>query len=299
VRSSGRPYDRSMGGGIDPVHAEGAALGPSDSAETHDPRRPEPQDAGEWLGATCPYLRSTDGTWRSVVPQRGQRCWGQTPPAPLEPATQERLCRTSAHVGCEIFVAAERRHLDSLTRDHVAPERLDGRFGVLVRPSTLVLDEPSHRVQVPAPVAPLRNTRVSLGVAVAAIVIVVALFAGLGSGATPAASPTVPPIAAISPTLPAASAPPALSQAPQPSESVAPGTLAPATPAATASPPPSVQPTAGPSPRIRTTYRVKKGDTLAAIATQFGVSKKQIRAVNDFGNPPHLRYGTLINIPYP
>ena len=37
----------------------------------------------------CPYLRSADGTWRSVVPQRGQRCWGQTPPAPLEPITQE------------------------------------------------------------------------------------------------------------------------------------------------------------------------------------------------------------------
>lgn len=291
-----------MGGGVDPagrpepiemaLSAEDVAGGPQASAS----HRVASQDAGQWLGATCPYLRSADGTWRSVVPQRGQRCWGQAPPAPLEPQTQERLCSTTAHTGCEIFLAAGQRHRDSLTRDHVAPERLDGRFGVMVRPSTLVLEESVRRVQVPVAVSAGRRPRVALALALAGGVVLVAFMAGLG-GSAPLASPTSPPVAFVSPT-PAASSTPVETPTPQPSESVPAPTQPVATPVVT--PPPATQePTPGPSPRIRTTYRVKKGDTLDGIAAHFGVTRKQIRAVNDFGNPPHLRYGMLLNIPYP
>ncbi len=276
-----------------------------------------PQDAGQWLDATCPYLRSTDGSWRSVVPQRGQRCWGQQPPVALEPLTQERLCRTEAHTRCEIFVAAEQGHLDALARDHVLPERLDGRFGVLVRPSTLVLDDSGPvRVALPVTVPAGRRTRVAIGLGVAGVLVVVALLAGLGGGAAPL--PTQPPpIAFVSPSpvlLPTPTAP--VTQAPATS---APATSAPATPLPTpvATPQPTPEPTPKPTPKatptptptptpspsqspgIRTTYRIHKGDTLAGIAAKFGVTKKQLRAVNDFGDPPHLRYGFVINIPYP
>ena len=261
-----------------------------------------PQDAGQWLDATCPYLRSTDGSWRSVVPQHGQRCWGQQPPAALEPMTQERLCRTQAHTRCEVFVAAEQRHLDALTRDHVSPERLDGRFGVLVRPSTLVLDD-SGPVRLPLPLPPGviagRRRRVAVGLGLAGLVVIVALLAGLGSGGGPQPTQS-PPIAFVSPSpvVARATASPTRSPTPRPTHAtvtptavtptaVTPTTV-PATPVATpvstpvATPVPTPTPSPGQSPGIRTTYRVRKGDTLAGIAAKFGVTKKQLLAVNDF-----------------
>ena len=200
---------------------------------------------------------------------------------------------------CEIFVAAEQRHLDALARDHVAPERLDGRFGVMVRPSTLVLDDAGPaRVQIPAAIPTTRNTRVALGLTLAGGVVIVALLAGLGGGGAPA--PTPPVIAFASPSPASVTISPA-TPAPLPSASEAPPSQPPPTPVVTPEPTPlpTPKPTPQHSPGIRTTYRVKKGDTLAGIAAKYGVTTKQIRAVNDFGDPPHLRYGTLINIPFP
>lgn len=265
-------------------------------ATMSDPLRPLPKrDASQWLDATCPFLRSTDGTWRSVVPQRGQRCWGQAPPAPLEPITQERLCRTIGHKSCEIFIAAEATRYQALRRDHVVPERLEGRFGTSVRPAPLVLDEPSGaRTPIPVHVSMARRARVAVGVALAGGVVLVALFAGLGGGAAP--TPTQPPIAFVTPTPLAPSPPPATSQ-PVPSESLPPATQVPATPVV--SPPPSQTPGPSSSPRIRTKYRVQRSDTLDKIAAKFGVTKKQIRAVNNLGDPPRLFFGQVINIPYP
>jgi LysM repeat protein len=68
-------------------------------------------------------------------------------------------------------------------------------------------------------------------------------------------------------------------------------------------PPPAATPTIGPQPTstpgIARRYRVHPGDTLAAIAAKFGVTRKQILAVNDLGDPPQLRFGVFINIPFP
>ena len=44
---------------------------------------------------------------------------------------------------------------------------------------------------------------------------------------------------------------------------------------------------------------MKAGDTLGSIARKFGVTKAQLRAVNDLGNPPVLTLGQIINIPFP
>lgn len=277
----------------------GAGLIAEDAPRVHSKRdggpRAVPLDAGEWLDVCCPYLRSADGTWRSVVPQRGQRCWGQTPPAPLEPVTQERLCRTGAHTSCEIFVAAEARRSDALARDHLSSERLDGRFGVLVRPAPLVLDGPVHRVPINAD----RRTRVAAALAAAGGVVLVAFLAGLGGGG-PQPTQQPPPIAFVTPS-PA----PGVSQGPGPTTPPGPSTSPaitplPSEPVTTPAPPtPTAVPGPSATPRIARTYRVHRGDTLAKIAARFGVTKKQILAVNDLGDPPTLLYGTFINIPFP
>jgi LysM repeat protein len=79
-------------------------------------------------------------------------------------------------------------------------------------------------------------------------------------------------------------------------------TPTPTVPVATEPPQPTPTPTVGPvptsTPGIARRYRVHPGDTLQFIADKFGVTKKQILAVNDLGDPPQLRYGTYINIPF-
>jgi LysM repeat protein len=260
---------------------------PRSPAATIAPAPSLGSNAAEWLEVTCPYLRSADGTWRSVVPQRGQRCWGQVPPAPLDPSTQERLCRTAAHSRCDVFLAAEARRADALARDHLSVDRLDGRFGVLVRPVPLVLDSPGHS-HVPQ-VRGSRTRVAAAGVGIAALAIV-AVAAALGGGNVPTAT-NPPPIAFVSPS-PAATAGPTNStpqaSGAEPSSSAAP----------VVTPTPQITPVPQPTPPVARTYRVRDGDTIRSIAAKFGVSRSQLRAVNDFGFPPVLTVGQLVNIPF-
>jgi LysM repeat protein len=54
------------------------------------------------------------------------------------------------------------------------------------------------------------------------------------------------------------------------------------------------------SPRAPATdrrYRVKPGDTLRSIADQFGVTVREIRAVNELGTPPTIEPGQVLVIP--
>ena len=241
-------------------------------------------DPASLLDAACPYLRSADGTWRSSRPHRDHRCWGQSPPGQLAAATQSGLCLTEAHLSCEIYGAAIARRADDLARDHIAPERVAGRFGAVVQPVPLTLDAPPEgRAQaLGLGERPLRV----LGVAGVTIVLVLILAATVLNGRGPAATPIIavasptpaPTLRSVSPVTPAPSRAPAS-----------------ATPAATAPPTPVPSPTPG----IARTYRVKAGDTLGSIARKFGVTKAQLRAVNDLGNPPVLTLGQIINIPFP
>jgi LysM repeat protein len=62
------------------------------------------------------------------------------------------------------------------------------------------------------------------------------------------------------------------------------------------SPSPSIS--AGPSaqPSFRATYKVKKGDTLLGIATQFGTTTAAIRDLNGLASSS-LKIGQVLKIP--
>ncbi len=274
-----------------------------------------PTERASLISDACPYLRSADGLWRSAVSERDLRCWGSAPPLPLAPQTQDRLCRTPTHVRCEIFLEAQQARITALAADRVSPQQLDGRFGLLVRPTPLILDRPVSL----AAALPSRQPRTLAGIALAALaalvlaIVLVVLLQGGGTG--PSATPT-PLVAVGGSPSPAASSgvaetpgltpPPSTTetQPPSPPPSQPPLTAPPSTPKPT-KPPKSPNPSAsaGPGESLPTgvaqTYRVHKGDTLASIAQKFGVTPKQILAVNDLGDPPRLLFGQTINIPAP
>ena len=125
-----------------------------------------------------------------AVSERDLRCWGSAPPLPLAPQTQDRLCRTPSHARCEIFLAAQQARVTALAADRVSPQQLDGRFGLLVRPTPLILDRPVSL----AAALPSRKPRTFAGFAVAALaalvlaIVLVALLQGGGTG--PQSTPT-------------------------------------------------------------------------------------------------------------
>ena len=87
-------------------------------------------------------------------------------------------------------------------------------------------------------------------------------------------------------------------QSPTPAATVAAATAAPATTSPT--PAPTAAPTARPTPTAATrpaTYRVRPGDTLSAIAAQFGTTVREIAALNDISNPSLIRVGQVLRLP--
>jgi LysM repeat protein len=275
---------------------------PSQAAAFQQPL--EQTERASLITDACPYLRSADGLWRSAVSERDLRCWGSAPPLPLAPQTQDRLCRTPAHVRCEIFLEAQQARVTALAADHVSPQQLDGRFGVLVRPTPLILDRP---VSITAAL-PSRQPRTLAGFAVAglaALVLGILLVALLQGGGGPQATPT--PLATIgglpspSPSSGAVGTPTVTPSpsTPETSPTSIPPSPPPATPNPQETPPPSLGPGESLPPGVARTYRVHRGDTLASIAQKFGVTPRQILAVNDLGDPPRLLFGQVINIPEP
>jgi hypothetical protein len=239
------------------------------------------------LDVVCPYLRSADGTWRSIRPQRDHRCWAQSPPAALPTLTQEDLCLTTAHTGCPFYGAELQRRAQELARDRIAPERLSrSRFGAMVQPVPLAIDLPGENR-----FAALPEDRARLvGAALVGILAFVILAGGIYVFAShPAATPPI--VGLASPT--------AIATAPLPTTRSTPATTP--RPTRGTTPPPTTAPslTPGPSttPAIARTYRVRPGDTLGSIARRFRVTKAALLAVNDLGNPPALTPGQSINIP--
>lgn len=214
----------------------------------------------DWLDAICPFLRAQDGSWRSASPARDHRCWATDPPSELPVLTQQRLCLMRAHDGCERFLHARELRSSALARE---------RPGRDAEGADLAADLAESRVSGPSPgmqrfldgVGTLPRV-VSVGAAagVAGLIVLGALAAG--GGGAPAVSPSPMPV---------------------PTESARPG----ASPSAEASP-------GAVGPRR---YRVREGDTLRTIAERFGVSVRQIRAINDLGDPPRLEPGMVILVP--
>lgn len=64
-------------------------------------------------------------------------------------------------------------------------------------------------------------------------------------------------------------------------------------------PEPTADPSAEPTAAAGTRYKVKKGDTMWAIAQEYGISLKALREANPDVDPTTMRVGTVLIIPEP
>lgn len=237
------------------------------------------------LPSLCPYLGTPEGTWRSSSPAREHRCNAVTPPVPLAVEKQRRLCLVADHQDCATYGAAV------AARPSYAIEATP-RGRLIARTTPVVLDQARFDLRLPA----LRSDRLSgqgllvglLVVAFAAILI--ARPTGNGgtanshTGATPSA--TAAAVASVTPrpstkasSVPVVTARPVGSQ--PPASSTQPST-----------PPASTQPTTSGA-----TYKVKRGDTLSAIAARFGTTVKVLVSLNNISDPSRIHAGQVLKLP--
>ena len=247
--------------------------------------------------AVCPYLLSADGRWRASTPAREHRCTVVTPPAVLAADKQRRLCLTQEHVGCSTYLAA------LAATDQTADTNAGGsghdpknrHVRPVARTAPLLLDHGRLSIGLPA-FATERGAGQSGLVAlmaVAFVAIVVARLSGGGPILTPAtvgvgasASPSI--AASAEPTVTPVASAVAVASGPAPTlvpTEVEP-TLVPAEP--------SVAPSPSSTPK---TYKVRSGDTLGAIAREFGTTAKVLMQLNGIDNPRLLHVGQVLKLP--
>ena len=296
------------------------------------PSRPRSPDDPQL--ALCPYLLVPAGGFRFAYPDREHRCTATRPFETLSTDKQRRLCLTAGHDGCPALEAARQRRaatfadagiaIDTLQERRSRPlgrttpvvlvggrrsqgmvgtdpigtrlpqdtARRPGSTGTRSGRTTEVGTRPDATGGRPGP-ARSGNSRVfrSLAGPAAAVVVVLAALAVLAA--------RLPGTAGPSPAVhsPLATVAAAVSQPP----TVAPAVVA--SPAATTvalPPPPTPSPapvTPQPSSAATTTYRVKAGDTLSAIAARFGVSVSALQQANGITDPRLLRIGQVLQIP--
>lgn len=242
----------------------------------------------------CPYLLAPDGRWRSASPARAHRCTAVVPAAPLAAEKQRRLCLVSDHLGCATFLVAT----GAAEGDGAARSRASlAAARALTRTAPLILDHG----RLPVSVNVLARDRgvgqgaLLLLMAVAFAAIFIARLSSGGGGSadaggvlagvgTPgpssahAAVPTVSPsiAASVPPTLVPTAAQPIPVQGPSP----------------TAVPEASADASGAP-----TTYKVRRGDTLSGIASEFGTTVKILSALNEIDDPSRLRVGQVLQLP--
>ena len=239
----------------------------------------------------CPFLMSEEGGWRLDMPSRDHRCAAFSPPAPLAPDKQARLCLTSSHLTCATYLASLAARE---TRLGSAPTARATRWG-LARTTSVIQDPGGIRTRVLGVALDRRRWP-----AIPAVLLVVTLFVlavtGLrgvlpatGAGATPSAPPaTQVAVVVVTPAPPALTLPP--------TGSVEPTTEATPIVAPTTAPSPTPRPVATPKPTFRT-YVVKPGDTLSGIATRYHTTVSTLAALNHISDPSKLRVGQVLLIP--
>jgi LysM repeat protein len=181
---------------------------------------------------------------------------------------------------------AEGARQRALDQDGILGERIEGaRFRPAVRSVPVVLDGPSASAAAARTRPGIPGAVVLTALAVALVLIglvgVLALWSGSG-GSAPA--PTAPLTGAS--TVPSAfpSAPPSASRAATAPPSRVPPTTSAATPEATP---------------LLVSYEVQRGERMAKIARKFGISRADIIAANDLGDPPRVEVGQVIVLPFP
>jgi len=245
--------------------------------------------------AVCPYLLSADGRWRASTPAREHRCTVVTPPAILAADKQRRLCLSPGHVGCSTYLAALAATDETFDADpHGSGMDPDRHLRPVARTAPLLLDHGRLAIGVPA-ISTERGAGQSGLVALMAVAfaaIVVARLSGGGPNLTPAqvgvdASPSPSMAASPAPTMaPSSDVPAASGPAPTLVPTEVEPTPVPAEPSA--APPPSSAPK---------TYKVRSGDTLGAIAREFGTTAKVLMQLNGIDNARLLHVGQVLQLP--
>ncbi len=248
-----------------------------DGADALGARARTRASAPEIAAAICPYLSSAGGSWRMAVPSRDHRCLGLTPPSPQPTEKQRRHCLVAEHVECSIYRAAREARSTALA-GAVDPARIavaDARRRAVPRTAPVLLEPPrlldqASRLQFDR--TPGQLALVGLMVIAFVFVAVSRLSAGaLGPADAASASPSM---IAIRPSVSAA--PTSSARVPSASKTAV--------------------PSGSPSASFRTTYTVKKGDTLAAIAAKFKTTAAAIQTLNSLKNVP-LHVGQVLKIP--
>jgi LysM repeat protein len=257
------------------------------------PRR-APDANAPGVREVCPYLAAAGGAWRSASPHREHRCRAVEPPAQLSSDKQRRLCLSVEHAGCPTFRAARASRAAMLAPgvDPAAVAAADAARRPVARSSVLILEQPRAsvlRARWPVDRAMSQAALVALMI-VAVLAVAIARFPGtdVAAIASPSASPSPSPTASPTPRptrRPTPSPSPSGSASAGPSASPS-GAVsgATATPAITAAPP------AG------ETYVVKKGDTLYAIALEFGTTVDELKRINGLTSND-LKIGQKLKIP--
>ena len=226
------------------------------------------------------------------------RCHAEDPPAALTRQEQAQLCLTASHRRCE-------RYLGYVASSHGG---VPGAFPIgdgLVSTRMVLTPTPAWRGIAGragrAPRGPLvfvGGTVLALGVAGAAVA------AGIVNLQAPAPAPSATSSASESPGRPAASATvrptptPTATSTPAPTPTIEPTPSATIEPTPLATPAPTPVPTPAPTPApAQTTYVVQEGDTLAAIADQFGTTVAALQAANGIEDPNEIVIGQLLVIP--
>ncbi|MEA2674435.1 MAG: hypothetical protein QOI92_1627 [Chloroflexota bacterium] len=236
----------------------------------------------------CPFLVAEAGGWRLDVPSRAHRCGAVSPPAPLSPEKQARLCLTAAHLTCATLQASQAARGARLGPLAAGGDRTT-RWG-LARTTTVIEESGGLRTRV---VGLLLDR--GRWPAIPAVILVVTLIVLAASGLRPTSPAAVEATATPAPrtNVPAST----LIATALATESV---TAPPTTPAATAQPTarPSARTTGTPLPSVAyQNYTVKSGDTLSAIAAKFGTTSRAIADLNGITVSTTLHIGQVLKIP--
>jgi LysM repeat protein len=249
--------------------------------------------ATDAVRAVCPYLVSADGDWRSIHPTRDHRCGATRPPVGLAVSKQRDLCLRPAHEGCATYRAA----LD--LRVEARPPG-GGAEGLWPEPGAALLALEPARGGVLAGASSRGGQALLVGLMVLAFLVLVI------ARTTPPSSTggTTAPGGAMASVAPSSAAP--SSDTPSPSVAASASATPSALPAPTPSPAPiatpevSSPPTPGASastpPAGSTTYKVKSGDTLSAIAARFATTVKKLKVANGLTTNT-IRPGQVLVIP--
>jgi LysM repeat protein len=259
-----------------PAPAGSAAMSPA-AAVVSAERAPSRAGAREVAAAICPYLASSGGSWRMATPSREHRCIGLSPALPQSADKQRRHCLSAAHIDCGIYRAARDVRAATLAGG-ADPARIvaaDAKRRPLPRTAPILLEQPHLLDQA----ARLQLDRAPGQLALVALMVLAFAIVALSRISSPAQ-------AGPSPAPSAFAAAPTRGASPSPSVPVPSASL----------PVASTQPSASPGPSFRTTYTVKKGDTLSGIAKRFKTTVAALQKLNGLTSGP-LRVGQVVKIP--